>query len=123
MILSLVVGLVVLWGVWTGATRMVSRSFRPLLIGLAALLAGAGACWLIGSQKTGGGYHGLLSMLLVLLLLLAAGSVILGAALRGLHDLTRRRLTTDLAAPPAGNWDIWGLCALSATAVIASVAE
>lgn len=124
MILSyLVIALVVLWSVWTGATRVVSRSFRPLLAGLAALLGGAGACWLIGMQKTGGGYQGLLSMLLALLLLLAAGSLILGALLRGLHDLTRRRVPTELAAPPLGDVDIWGLVVLSAVTVVASLAE
>ena len=117
----LLVGLVVLSGVWTGATRMAARSFRPLLAALAALLGGAGACWLIGAQKTGDVHAGLLGTLLALLLLLAAGSVAFGAALRWVHDATRRRIASDPGWSPARPWDIWGLCALSAVAVAASL--
>lgn len=117
------IALVVLWSVWTGANRMAARSFRPLLAALAVLLAGAGACWLIGAEKTGHEYAGLLGALMALLLLLAAGSVAFGAALRGLHDATRRQVAADPAGPLRPAWDIWGLCALSAIAVIASLLE
>jgi hypothetical protein len=119
----LVIALVVLWGVWTGATRIAARSFRPLLAALAALLPGAGACWLIGAQKTGHDHSGLLGTLASLLLLLAAGSLAFGATLRGLHDATRRRVAAEPAAPLRPAWDIWGLCALAAIAVIASLRE
>ncbi|MCZ0961909.1 hypothetical protein [Paracoccus benzoatiresistens] len=119
----LVIALVVLWGVWTGATRVAARSFRPVLAALAALLAGAAACWLIGAQKTGHVHAGLLGTLASMLLLLAAGSVAFGAALRGLHDATRRRVAAEPAEPLRPAWDIWGLCGLSAVAVIASLLE
>lgn len=119
----MVVALVVLWSVWTGASRVGARSFRPLLAALAVLLAGAGACWLIGAQKTGQEHSGLLGTLAAMLLLLAAGSLAFGAALRGLHDATRRRAPAEPAAPMRPAWDIRGLCALAALAVTASLAE
>ncbi|MFC3166792.1 hypothetical protein [Paracoccus fontiphilus] len=117
------IGLVVLCGTWTGATRMAARSFRPLLSVLAVLLAGAGACWLIGSEKTGSSLAGLAGTLLAMLLLLAAGSIAFGAALRGLHDATRRRVAVDPPAPMRPAWDIRGFCALALVAVLLSLAE
>ncbi|WP_207100313.1 hypothetical protein [Paracoccus shandongensis] len=115
----LAIALVVLWSVWTGATRMAARSFRPLLAALAVLLAGAGACWLIGAQKSD--YSALFATMIALLPLLAAGSVAFGAALRWVHDVTRRRIASDPDWPPARPWDVWGLCALSALSVIAAL--
>ncbi|MTD98980.1 hypothetical protein GIY56_01605 [Paracoccus sp. YIM 132242] len=117
------IALVVLWSVWTGASRIGARSFRPLLTALAVLLAGAGACWLIGAQKTGHAHSGLLGTLATMLLILAAGSLAFGAALRGLHDATRRRVAAEPATPLRPAWDIWGLCALAALAVTASLLE
>ena len=117
------IALVVLWSVWTGATRMAARSFRPLLTALAVLLAGAGACWLIGAQKTGHEYAGLSGTLACMLLLLAAGSLAFGAALRGLHGATRRRLPADPVALLQPAWDVWGLCALATISIIASLLE
>ncbi|SNR65319.1 hypothetical protein EYF88_15425 [Paracoccus sediminis] len=114
-----VIGLVVLWGVWTGATRLAARSLRPLLAAFAALLGGALACWLIGLRKTD--YSGLAGTLLAFLLILTAGSVAFGAALRWIHDATRRRIPSDPEWPLTRPWDIWGLCGLSALAVIASL--
>ena len=113
------VALLVLLSVWTGATRMAARSFRPLLLALAALLAGAGVCWLIGSRKSD--YSALFATIIALLPLLAAGSVAFGAALRWVHDATRRRIASDPDWPPARPWDVWGLCALSALSVIAAL--
>lgn len=113
------IALVVLWSVWTGATRMAARSFRPLGIALAALLAGAGICWSIGMQKTD--YAGLIATTMALLPLLAAGSVAFGAALRWVHDVTRRRIASDPEWALARPWDVWGLCALSVVSVIASL--
>ena len=115
----LVVALVVLWSVWTGAIRMAARSFRPLLTALAALLAGAGACWLIGMQKSD--YSGLFATTIALLPLLAAGSTAFGAGLRWVHDVTRRRIASDPDWALKRPWDIGGLCALSAVSVIASL--
>lgn len=115
----LLIGLVVCWGVWTGATRMAARSFGPLLTALVVLLAGAGACWLIGAQKSD--FPGLLATLLAMLLMLAAGSVAFAAALRWLHDLTRRRVVSDPEWPLSRPWDLWGLYTLSAVAVVASL--
>lgn len=115
----LVIALVVLWSVWTGATRMAGRSFRPLLAALAALLAGAGACWLIGMQKSG--YSGLFATMIAMLPLLAAGSVVFGASLRWVHDVTRRSNASDPEWVPVRPWDVGGLCALSAVSVIASL--
>lgn len=118
-----VTGVVVMWGVWTGATRVAAQSFRPLLVAFAMLLAGAGACWLIASQKTGHAYAGLLGVLLSLLLLLAAGSVTFGAVLHGVHHAIRRRGDPDPQKATSPPWDIWGLSALSALAVIGSLLE
>ena len=114
-----VIGLVVLWGVWTGATRMAARSFRPLLTAFAVLLAGAGACWLIGLQRTD--HAGLAGTLLALLLLMAAGSVAFGAVLRWVHDATRRRIPSDPEWALSRPWDIWGLCVLTVLAIVASL--
>lgn len=113
-----VVGLVVLFGVWTGATRMAARSLWPLLVAITVLLAGAGICWLIGARRTD--YSGLLATIIALLPLLAAGSVAFGAGLRWIHDATRRRIPSNPEWPPSRPWDIWGLCALSAVSVLAS---
>ncbi|MGN7869769.1 hypothetical protein [Paracoccus sp. 22332] len=118
-----IIALVVAWGGWTGVTRMAARSLRPLMSALAALLAGAGACYLIGQSKSGVDLRGLGGMLLCLLLLLAAGSLAFGAALRWLHDATRRRIASDPDWAPARPWDIWGLCALSVLAVGISLLE
>lgn len=100
---------------------MAARSFRPLLTALAVLLAGAGACWLIGAEKTGHYRSGLFAAVMTMLLLLAAGSVAFGAALRWVHDVTRRRTASDPDWALSRPWDIWGLCALAAVAVIASL--
>ena len=118
-----VIALVVLAGVWTGATRVAARSFRPLLTVLALLLAGAGACHVIGAEKTGHAYSGLLGALMTMLLGLAAGSLALGAMLRGLHDVTRRRVPADPVAPLVPAWDLWGFAALTAVAVLAALLE
>lgn len=118
-----IIALVVGWGVWTGVTRMAARSLRPLLTALAALLAGAGACYLIGQGKSGVDLRGLGGMLMCLLLLLAAGSLVFGAALRWLHDATRRRVEPEYNTLPDRPWDIWGLYALSVLAVGISLLE
>lgn len=124
---DLAIGLVVLWGVAAGASRIARGSVRPVLATLAVLLACAAACWLIGAQKTGHASAGLLSTLAALLLLLAAGALGLGAALRALHDATRRRTPRPaperVAGKPAGDWDMGALWALAAVAVIASLRE
>ncbi|VDS08118.1 hypothetical protein PARHAE_01301 [Paracoccus haematequi] len=118
-----IIALVVGWSVWTGVTRMAARSLRPLSMALAVLLAGAGACYLIGQSKSGVDLRGLGGMLLCLLLLLAAGSLAFGAALRWLHDATRRRVEPEWNTLPDRPWDIWGLCALSILAVGISLLE
>ncbi len=118
-----VVGFVVLWGVWTGAARMAARSFRPLLSALGVLMAGAGACWLIGAGKTGGQHSGLLGTLMAMLLVLTAGSVAFGAGLRWVHDATRRRIVPESGPALLRPWDLWGLFALTGIAVIASLLE
>lgn len=117
-----VIAVVVGAGVWTGATRMAARSFRPLAAMVGMLLTGAGVCWLIGAQQTGSYFAGLIGTLMAMLLGLAAGCVAFGAMLRGIHDATRRTVS-DPMAPMARRWDILACGALALAAVVASLLE
>ncbi|MEF9604906.1 hypothetical protein O4J55_22310 [Paracoccus sp. PXZ] len=106
---------------WFGAGRMASRSFGVLAAGLAALLASAGLCYLIGDSKTGGYLAGIVGALLCLLMLIAVGGVLAGALLRWLYEQLRPPVPPRAALRPA--WDLMGLGAFAALAVILSAVE
>lgn len=103
-----------------GALRAGARSWRPLALDLALLLASAGACHLIGQSKTGGFLAGIVGLLLSLLMLIAAGGMAAGAAGRWVWD---RRKSAIAKATPAMNWDLWVIGAFAALALGLSALE
>ncbi|WP_104492739.1 hypothetical protein [Paracoccus denitrificans] len=117
----LIVGATVAAMLWFGAARMGSRSFAVLAQGLVALLVSAGLCYLIGSGKTGGYLAGIIGAVLSLLMLIAAAAVAAGALLRWLYDRLRPPAPARVPLRPA--WDLMGVGALSALAVILSAME
>lgn len=112
-----------------GILRAGARSWAPLALQLALLLASAGICYLISGTKTGGYLPGIGSVLLCLLMLIAAGGVATGAAGRWLWDQFRPIPLQPTVQQPtrtaswAANWDLWLIGALSAVAVLLSAME
>ncbi|MDQ7260914.1 hypothetical protein NM680_03755 [Paracoccus sp. PS-1] len=120
-IVWLVIGVTLAATLWFGAARMGARSFGVLGAGLAVLLGSAGLCWLIGEAKTGGYLAGIVGMLLCLLMLIAAGGVLAGTLLRWLYERLSPPAPPRAALRPA--WDLMGLGAFAALAVILSAVE
>lgn len=105
----------------TGARRAAAAGWGGIALNLMVMLVAAGACYLIGEAKTGGGFlSGIIGFLLCYLLLFAAAGFALGTAVRWLTD----RLNPGAPkAPPAHAWDLWLIGSLSLVAVLASAAE
>ena len=106
---------------WFGVARMAARAWPAMGAGLVLLLAGGLACWTIGAAKTGPFPAGLGGLLLGMLLFIATGAVLLGAALRRLHEWWR----PPVALPSrTGGWGaVAGIGLFSGIAVLLSVLE
>lgn len=105
----------------TGARRAAAAGWGGIALNLMFMLSAAGACYLIGDAKTGGGFlSGIVGFLLSYLLLFAAAGLVIGTAVRWLSD----RLNPGPAKPsPAHAWDLWLIGGLSLAAILASAAE
>lgn len=119
-IVWLIVAVTVALTATIGVLRAAARSWAPLALQLALLLASAGACYLIGESKTGGFIPGIIGALFSILMLIAAGALATAAAGRWIWD--RLRPATPGPAPAAG-WDLWLIGALAALAVLLSGLE
>src|SRR5690606_25087450 len=106
---------------WFGVARMAARAWPAMGAGLVLLLAGGLACWTIGGTRTGPFPAGLGGLLVGMLLFIAAGAVLLGAALRRLHEWWR----PPVAVPSrtGGWWAVAGIGLFSGVAVLRSVLE
>lgn len=119
-IVWLIVAVTVALTATIGVLRAAARSWAPLALQLALLLASAGACYLIGESKTGGFIPGIIGALFSILMLIAAGALATAAAGRWIWD----RLNPGPAkAPPAVHWDLWLLAAMAVLAVVLSAVE
>lgn len=109
-----------------GWMREGARSYLPFLISLVTITLSAGACWLIGANKTGGSLAGIVGTLMAMLLCVGAVGLLVGAVLRWLHEMLHLRITQQPAPwrhPPTRPWDVYAMVAMSAIAIGLSVME
>lgn len=121
LILWLIAATVAGLGGWFGVARMTARAWPAMAAGLGLLLVGGLACWAIGAARAGPFPAGLDGLLFGLLLFIAMGAVLLGAALRRLHEW--RRPPVVAPSRTGGGWAVAGIGLLSGVAVLLSALE
>ncbi|PZO67811.1 MAG: hypothetical protein DI498_02175 [Paracoccus denitrificans] len=110
---------IVAFGAILGGLRATSVNYRPILLVLAMLVAGATLCGLISGTKSGGFMPGLGGLLCMFFLGLVALGTVLGAALAALWQAVRRRRYRINLLPV----DVFVAGGLSVLGVVLSILE
>lgn len=108
----------------TGATygyrRFGARQWGWLACGIVAVLLAAWICYQMGESKTGGYLAGIVSAVMAMLQLIMAAAILVGALIRGGHELIARQ-TPRLSGLGPADAGVLGL--LSIAMMMVSAAE